>query len=167
MSPPVNAAPTNPPTAEKPNENASAWWVYLLLMRHRKSQRYRLYIFRPPVKRLKGNGLHFLWSSRSDTRTTRLCAHIPGKTSMIKRERKTSFSGKARLVTPPNIPWVLRGGKFKPFKPHLGPLFSPCFPWSECMGCYSGHIWSVGLSDAGKRRLVFRYRSCRGFLMSW
>lgn len=95
-------------------ENTSIWRVYKLFVRHRMSHGHRLYIFRPPAKRLKGNGLGFLWSSCSDTRTARLHAHIPEKTSVIKRERKTSFSGKARIVTPPNIPWVFWGSSLSP-----------------------------------------------------
>lgn len=157
MNPPVNAAPPTP-QQQKNLMKTPAPGGYICYWCATERAKGTDYIFRPPVKRLKGNGLCFLWSSCSDTRTSRLRAHIPGKTSMIKRERKTSFSGKARLVTPPNIPRVLRGGSLSPSNPTLATFFLHVFlgvsewaatvaifyPWDSAM-----LVKGDGCSDTG------------------
>lgn len=80
----------------------------MLLMHHRKGYGYRLYNLKPRAKRLKGNGLSlplkFQLRHSDSSAGSWLNAHVPEKRSVIGGARPTSFSGKAGLETPPNIP---------------------------------------------------------------
>lgn len=84
-------------------------YIYMLpIWATNMSYRYRNYILGPWAKRLKGTDFT---SSKVPAQTLGQpgCALTSRDRQKIKRERKTSFSGKARPVTPPNIPWVFRG----------------------------------------------------------